>query len=152
MFPLWRDAWPYTQSVSFFRYKMKPRKILHMKNIINCPHFEQDWGILFLTFNYVELYRLKKKKSWSMFCPRYATISLVPDYERHKPKQTEYNSCGFCPCSASISLVLVSEGYKRKRDEINSCGVTQQYNKLLSNGPVLSIMVHKHFGAYLHGG
>ena len=27
--------------------------------------------------------------------------------------------------------------------ENNSCGVTQQHNKLLSNGPVLSIMVHK---------
>ena len=49
----------------------------------------------------------------------------------------------FCPRYAIISLVADSESHKPIRNENNSCGVTQQHNKLLSNGPVLSIMVHK---------
>ena len=44
---------------------------------------------------------------------------------------------------ATISLMPDSEGHKPKRNENNSCGVTQQQNKLLSDSPVLSFMVHK---------
>ena len=36
-----------------------------------------------------------------------------------------------------------SKVHEPKRNENNSCGVMQQHNKPLSNGPVLSIMVHK---------
>ena len=48
----------------------------------------------------------------------------------------------FCPRFATISVVPESGGQKPKRNENNRC-VTQQHNKLLSNGAVLSIMVHK---------
>ena len=47
------------------------------------------------------------------------------------------------PRFATILLVPDSEGHKPKRNKNNSCGVTQQHNKLLSDWPVLSIMVHK---------
>ena len=35
-----------------------------------------------------------------------------------------------------------SKGHKPKHNDNNSCGVMQQH-KLLSDGPVLSLMVHK---------
>ena len=43
------------------------------------------------------------------------------------------------PRDATISLVPDSEGHKPKRIDNNSCGI----NKLLSDGPVLLIIVHK---------
>ena len=49
----------------------------------------------------------------------------------------------FVPHFATISLVPDSKGHKPKRYENNSCGVIQQHNKLLPNGPVMSIKVHK---------
>ena len=75
--------------------------------------------------------------------------------EGHKPRRHENNSCGFAPSRPPLCHYLAlpdSEGHKPKRNENNSWGVTKQHNKLLSNGPVLSIMVYKQMVRICRGG
>ena len=62
----------------------------------------------------------------------------------------------FCPLPlyAIILLVPDSDGHKPQRNigQKNSGGITQQHNKLLSDGPVLSIRGPQTPGTYLSGG
>ena len=49
---------------------------LWIKNGVSFPTFDYFCGLSFL------------EKISKMFCPRYATFSLVPDYDGHKPKRS----------------------------------------------------------------
>ena len=92
---------------------------------INLRGYSTLWnknGVSFLTLNYF----------WALSFEKIANICV--------------------PCYATILLMLDSEGHKPKCNANNSCCVMQQHNKLLSDGPILSLMVHKQLDCIYGGG